>query len=280
MNTNDTVYLPANQSVVKGLLLYENPLGNVTALVGVQYWCAKFNESCFDKNSEHFWLDISKNDKSVPQSVFSPQYYNYSEPDDDNVVGVSSTLYESSPETIFSTPFASGPYESSDFRINVLICASNSQTTGKVDNSGCNSLINTVYDPWTNASHGALITDGSMYSQLSDANTEITSLSGFQQYQPSNFSGIKDSDLVLASPLQFAVWVRGTEPIILNNYGVETPAPNVSFPFRRLAGVTSSDQAAYFLYHQIDGTTFAEEQFDASSSDWLPSSNITIPDLT
>ena len=85
---------------------------------------------------------------------------------------------------------------------------------------------------------------------------------------------------MLASPLEFAVWVRGIEPIILNNYGFETPAPNVSFPFRRLAGGISSDQAAYFLYHQINDTTFAEEQFDASSSDWLPSSYIPIPNLT
>ena len=159
-NTNDTVYLPANKSVVQGLLLYENPLGNVTALLGVQYWCAKNNDSCF--NNEAFWLDISKNNKSVPQSIFSPQYYNYSEPDDEGVVGVSSTLYESSPETMFSTPFASGPYESSDFQINVLICAGNSQPTGKMNKSGCNSMMNTVYYPWTNASHGAFVNDGSM----------------------------------------------------------------------------------------------------------------------
>ena len=67
--------------------------------------------------------------------------------------------------------------------------------------------------------------------------------------------------------------------MVLNHDGFQVPAPNVSFPFRRLAGITSSDQA-YFLYHQINGTTFAEEQYDATSNDWLLSSYITVPELT
>ena len=121
------------------------------------------------------WLDISKNYKSVPQSVFSPQYYNYSGTNSDSVTVVSSTLYESSPGTIFSTPFSIA-FNNSD-QMDVLICAGNSQPTAKVDKPGCNSLMNTIYNPWTNSSHGAFFTEaGSMHSQPSKAITEITNL--------------------------------------------------------------------------------------------------------
>ena len=162
--------MPANTSVVAGLLLYENALGNVTALLNTWQWCASGATDCISEDRQESltssWLDISKNDKSVPQSVFSPQYYNYSGPNDDNVTVVSSTLYESSPGTMFSTPFSSGSFQNSDSQIHVLICAGNSQPTGEVDNSGCNSLMNPVYSPWTNSSHGAFSTEaGSMYSQ-------------------------------------------------------------------------------------------------------------------
>ena len=173
--------MPTNKSVVTGLLLYENPLGNVTALLAAWQWCASGAIYCVakdgDVNSTNSWLDISKNDKSVPQSVFSPRYYNYSGPNDDDINVVSSTLYESSPGTMFSTPFSIGSFNRSDSQIGVLICAGNSQPTGEVHNSGCNSLMNTVYTPFTNASHGAFSTEvGSMYSQPSNAITEITKL--------------------------------------------------------------------------------------------------------
>ena len=173
--------VPANKSVVTGLLLYENPLGNVTALLAAWQYCASGAIYCAakdgDLNPTSSWLDISKNDKSVPQSVFSPRYYNYSGSNDDNVNVVSSTLYESSPGTMFSTPFSSAWFNDSDSQIDILICTGNSQPTGEMHNSGCNSLMNEVYTPWTNASHGAFSTEaGSMYSQPSNPITAITKL--------------------------------------------------------------------------------------------------------
>ena len=54
--------------------------------------------------------------------------------------------------------------------------------------------------------------------------------------------------------------------------------PNNTFPFARLASVTLADQSATFLYHQIDGRTLAEEQWDDISDTWLPTEHITISD--
>lgn len=37
-----------------------------------------------------------------------------------------------------------------------------------------------------------------------------------------------------------------------------------AYPFARLASVILADQSSTFLYHQLNGTTFAEEQWDTS----------------
>jgi len=54
--------------------------------------------------------------------------------------------------------------------------------------------------------------------------------------------------------------------------------PNNTFPFSRLASVTSKDGSASYLYHQMNGTTLAEEQFDKSLNLWLPTVYITVSD--
>ena len=54
--------------------------------------------------------------------------------------------------------------------------------------------------------------------------------------------------------------------------------PMSSFPFARLASVTSSSTT--FLYHQINGTTFAEEQWDELGYAWGATEYISVPDLS
>ena len=159
IDTNDTFDLPINKTINQGLLLYENPLGNVTALLKIRQPCTSDPRFCGPEVGGLNWLDISKNNKSVPQSGF---------------LGFSSTLYESSPESIFSTPFASAlsdPVNGSDLNIQLLICASNLQPMEKVEISRCNSMASVGYTSWTNTSHGEFFTG--MYSKSSKSITEI-----------------------------------------------------------------------------------------------------------
>lgn len=72
-----------------------------------------------------------------------------------------------------------------------------------------------------------------------------------------------------------AIWINGTHPI---SVGSEVPVPNNSFPFTRLARINSADQSATFLYHQIDGTTLAEEQWDNSEEAWIDTVYIIVTD--
>ena len=111
-------------------------------------------------------------------------------------------------------------------------------------------------------------------------------IGGIPWMQPTSdgydLNGIKDSDLALIGPWQFVVWVNGTELAViyfLSDDPKLLPSSGPLFPFKRLASATSPDSSASYLYHQINGTTFAEEQWDNSTNQWLSSSYITVPAL-
>ena len=89
-------------------------------------------------------------------------------------------------------------------------------------------------------------------------------------------SAIQPSDIAMFGS-ESAMWVNDTQPVLYPGLiDVAPPLPDSKFPFARLASVTLADQSATFLYHQINGTTFAEEQWDASLSNWLPSVYIVV----
>ena len=77
-----------------------------------------------------------------------------------------------------------------------------------------------------------------------------------------------------------AIWINGTLPVSIYPQDDEpvVTLPDNEFPFARLANMTTTDQSATFIYHQIDSTTFAEEQWDFSLNAWRPSINITVSD--
>ncbi|CAF9932696.1 hypothetical protein IMSHALPRED_008956 [Imshaugia aleurites] len=89
-----------------------------------------------------------------------------------------------------------------------------------------------------------------------------------------NYSSVRQSDIA-AFNTGYAIWINGTQPVAITaELGPPPGTPNNSFPFARLASVTV--QTTTFLYHQIDGTTFAEEQWDSTEGAWLRSENITV----
>lgn len=152
-NTNSTEGLLADETTNQSLLIFENSSGNLTVLL-------KLMRSCSGNCTDSSWLDISKNDESIPPSVFSPVYYTYTEQNDDYTV--SSTLYESSPGIVFGAPFGSGPsYQADDsglnFRVQLLICSENIHATGNrgyASPPSCSDVMNVEYTSWTNTSHG------------------------------------------------------------------------------------------------------------------------------
>ena len=104
----------------------------------------------------------------------------------------------------------------------------------------------------------------------------VLPLDTFDNSTIQDYYSIRQSDIAMFSS-DCALWINGTEPVVLSIADFST-APNQRFPFPRLASVTLADQSATFLYHQINGTTFAEEQWDASENAGIPSVFIDVSD--
>ena len=103
----------------------------------------------------------------------------------------------------------------------------------------------------------------------------LIGIDGFQ-----NNSLIRQSDIATFGSLNSAMWINGTQPMFYFDDWVSDGAtlPDNVFPFKRLASVTVADKSTTFLYHQMNETTIAEEQWDESLSLWLPSVYITVSD--
>ena len=101
---------------------------------------------------------------------------------------------------------------------------------------------------------------------------KLTSLDLSNSYNSQNLtdSVVRQSDVAIVGGT--FIWINGTRPVMDD----ESVAPSASFPFARLASFNYDDGSASFLYHQINGTTFAEEQLDIISNKWLPPQYITV----
>ena len=98
-----------------------------------------------------YWLDISRNDSSLPNSEFSPVYYDTGS---DEIF--SSTLYGSYPGVKLGAPFistASTHSNGSGLNVDLLMCVGG-EPTNKLGVSVCNNLMHITYKSWPNASRG------------------------------------------------------------------------------------------------------------------------------
>ena len=97
---------------------------------------------------------------------------------------------------------------------------------------------------------------------------------------PRGYNSIQQSDIALFNTF-YGIWINGTQPVLINNLdlaSVLVSLPVNEFPFKRLASVNSTDGSTTYLYHQINGSTFAEEAWDDKSQAWLPPEYIIVSD--
>ena len=95
-----------------------------------------------------YWLDVSRNNNSIPRSDFSPVYF------DVGYSRFSSTLHESVPGAKLRPPFISWPsirLHGLGLEVELLVCArgSREQAGDPFDN-----VTSITYQSWANASHG------------------------------------------------------------------------------------------------------------------------------
>lgn len=241
------------QGPSQGLLLYEDSGGNVGALLQVQEpW----------PGQGFYWLDVSRNDNSTPRSDFSPVYL-----DVDHGLVASSTLQESLPGVKLRAPFIS--VHSNDLpgpglQVELFVCddGNDGNLTNEREVSFCNSVRYITYQSWTNTSRGLFLPAPKPYNL-----NESTSF---------NYTSIRSFDFAYLETAS-AIWVNGTHVSPIGDYVNDdgNGVPQVSFPFARLASINLPRKSCY-LYHQINGTTLAEEQYDYSLHQWL-TTHITVP---
>ena len=104
---------------------------------------------------------------------------------------------------------------------------------------------------------------------------------GLQLLWPDNATNpLIQSDLALIAPDHFGIWVNGTQPtsFYYGGFGLSNiPVPGGAFPFARLASIAETDGSTSYLYHQLNGTTIVEEQWNQAESNWITPIFITIP---
>ena len=94
-----------------------------------------------------------------------------------------------------------------------------------------------------------------------------------------DYTLIRQSDIAAFGTIGYVIWINGTQPALVPwRYSENATLPSNNFPFKRLASVTSADGLTTYLYHQMDGATFAEEVWDDGLGAWSSTEYITVSD--
>lgn len=258
---NDSSNLNNENSTTNiALLYYENPNGKVSALLYRPLTVIAENQNDGPYLLDQ-WIDItSQESKALPNEFRNAPGFNYSDAlythSGYGNATFSHTLYEADPIAVYSTPFCSAP---NTFGVSVAWFYS-------PFNLPLNAITPLAGDSFFAASY--------MVGLNGSGNFSLT------EYTPpsKDYASIHQSDIA-AFGIQSGIWINGTQPaLIQTEYDESTTLPSNEFPFTRLASVTLTDGSATYLYHQMNGTTFAEEQWDDTLRAWVRPEYITVSD--
>ena len=214
------------------------------------------------------WIDLSRsksNSASSPGAALSELFVNYT-------FGTPFTSMEGneanfSVGTVFTVD-STNPSYSDEIHSNPNLLFANSQFQQNSDEGG-NGY---------NCKHWWFPNSGSKTVSWNWSDT-------LQFRDPSKHTSLHQSDLAMIGVTYdeaFPIWINDTKPAIFFDKWVpvsKQPVPNWpenAFPFTRLASVITPDKSITYLYHQMNGTTFAEEQWYNSVTDWSSPTYINV----
>lgn len=279
-NTSSNFDLGKNSTTNVALLFYENPNGKVSALLYRLMNIVDENPQAGGSEQDQ-WIDItSQESKALPNEFRNAPGFNYSNTlykDSGYNTTFSRTLYEADPIAVYSTPFFSAP--------NFF-----SGSVGAMFYSPFNLPLNAISplagDSFFTANYGTGLTGPGNFSLTGMHYTTLCTelfrgiIIRLASTPPSkDYTSIHQSDIA-AFGSDYGIWINGTHPALIpTEYTGTVPTlPSNEFPFKRLASVTLTDGSATYLYHQMNGATFAEEQWDNSLQEWLSTAYITVSD--
>ncbi|KAL8871332.1 MAG: hypothetical protein Q9174_002813 [Haloplaca sp. 1 TL-2023] len=144
--------------------------------------------------------------------------------------------------------------------------------TGSQANATITTGITFSDDSFTNyrdVEDGSVSTAGDM---LRAKSVVLLDLSSPSYYPPSSSPDI----ISLAPSPNYYMHDAFLNDTILSGTSSGTPNPDSGFPYHRLAGTLGTNQTKTYLYHQLDGTTLAEDMWDGDETGFWISKNITI----
>lgn len=269
-----------NSTTNVALLYYENSMGEVSALLHRLLNIVHENSEAASYTLDQ-WINItSQESQALPNEFRSAPGFNYSNSlykasGYDNCT-FSHTLYEADPIAVYGTPFFSAPnfFESS---VGAMFYSPFNLPLNATSPLAGDSFFTASYT--TGLSSTGNFSLGGMHhaTHIRNVFREIIFMLG--STPPSkDYTSIHQSDI---APLgsQSGIWINGTQPALIElEYNGGATLPSNEFPFTRLASVTLTDGSATYLHHQMNGTTFAEEQWDDTLSAWLPTEYIIVSD--
>ena len=117
-----------------------------------------------------------------------------------------------------------------------------------------------------------------MYKYINESSNEVVGfIPGLIQYSdllvmmlpPANLDGSGDG---LFQTYGFWVNDKRLVPLASDLFDSLPVLPESPFPFTRLAGLSPSNGSSFFIYHQLNASSFAEDQWDSSVGGWVSSS--------
>ena len=86
---------------------------------------------------------------------------------------------------------------------------------------------------------------------------------------PQNFDGLGSG-----APRAFGFWVKNQAltALLSDPFSSVPTSPQSPFPFSRLAGMIPVNGSDFFIYHQLNASSFAEDQWDDSLGGWISNS--------
>lgn len=75
----------------------------------------------------------------------------------------------------------------------------------------------------------------------------------------------------------YILWVNNTRLSYVSGFGSPKMSLESSpFPFPRIGGFSLLNTTSFFLYHQLNNTAFAEDEWDSHSDQWAASTEVSI----
>ena len=244
------------------LLFYENPNGKISALL--YRFMNIINENPqVEKFQQDQWIDIINQENKILSNEFYNAFgFNYNNTlykiSGYNIT-FSRTLYEADPIVVYSIPF---------FNTFNFLYGSVSAMFYSLFNLPLNTTFSLVGDSFFIVNYGIGLIDPENFSLTGMHYTTLYTelfrgiiVRLVSTPSSKDYISIHQSDIAIFGS-DHGIWINGTHPALISTEytGTVSTFSSNEFLFKKFVNITLTDGSAIYLYHQMNGAIFVEEQ--------------------